>query len=137
MSRPLDLSSLTHAERAVLSLSAIAFLNGTLPWWYRTRGPNGTFLYGASLRPLSLIAVVCAVVAALVSLTRAWIWPQPAPARDGLIYTLLGATGTVALIAQVLTGTAAWVGIGIGLLLSAGLTTAGLRRRRERASGWS
>ena len=98
---------------------------------------GGTYLYGAALRPLSLTAVICAVIAALVSLTRAWIWPQPAPARDGLIYTLLGAIGTIALIAQLVTGTAPWVGIGLGLLLSVGLTTAGVRRRRERTGGWS
>lgn len=137
MSRPLDLSSLTRAERAVLTFSVLAFVNGSIPWWYRTQGPGGTFLYGAALRPLSLIAVLCAIAALLIALSRAWIWPQPAPERDGLIYTLLGAFSAVAIIAQLIAGTAPWVGIGIGLLLSVGLTTAGVRRRRERAGGWS
>lgn len=136
VSRPLDLSALTPGERGVLLLGTAGFVNGMIPWWYRTESPAGTFLYPASLRTLSLLSVICCAFAALVVLGRAWIWPQPAPARDGLIYTALGAMSAFALIAQSLLGTSPWVGLGLGLLISTGLTASGLRRRRERAAGW-
>lgn len=137
MSRPIDFSALTRAERAVLLSATLGFLNGLMPWWYRTSGPSGTFLYPASLRPLSLLAVTCAALAAMIALVRAWIWPEPAPDRDGLVYTALGALATGSLLIQIAWGTAPWIGLGLGLLLSVGLTTAGYRRRRERTAGWS
>lgn len=137
VSRPIDFSALTRAERAVLLSGGLGFLNGLLPWWYRTSTPAGTFLYPASLRPLSLLAVACCALAALIALGRAWIWPEPAPHKDGLVYFALGLLGTGALLIEIATGTAAWVGVGLGFLLAGGLTTAGFRRRRERAAGWS
>lgn len=137
VSRPIDFSALTRAERAVLLAGTLGFLNGLLPWWFRTSSPAGVFLYAASLRPLSLLAVSCSGLAAMIALVRAWIWPEPAPDRDGLAYSALGALGTGALLVELVWGGAAWVGIGLGLLLSGGLTYAGFRRRRERTAGWS
>lgn len=137
VSRPIDFSALTRAERGVLTSGTLGLLNGLMPWWYRTHSPAGTFLYPASLRGLSLLAVICCTLAALIALVRAWIWPEPAPARDGLVYAALGAISTAALVAQIVTGTAPWVGLGLGLLIAIGLTTAGVRRRRERTAGWS
>jgi hypothetical protein len=137
VSRPLDFSALTRAERGVLLSGSLGLLNGLMPWWYRTNTAAGTFLYPASLRPLSLLAVTCCALAAVIALVRAWIWPEPAPSKDGLVYAALGALATGALLIELVTGTAPWVGIGLGLLLAAGLATAGVRRRQERTAGWS
>lgn len=137
MARGLDLSALTRAERTVLIGGALLFANGFLPWWYRTQTIRGMVSYNAGLTGPAIVAVIAGALAAVAVLSRAAIWPEPAPAKDGLVYTLLGLLALGASIATATTDTDAWLGTYAGIILAAILTLGGLRRRRERAGGWT
>lgn len=137
VARPIDFSSLTPAERTVFTGGALLFVDGFVPWWYRTAGPSGVVTYNAGLTDWSVVAVAAGAIAVVAILARAAIWPEPAPGKDGALYTLLGVTGFTTLVGQSLTGTGVWWGVYSGIGLSAILTLGGLRRRRERRAGWS
>lgn len=137
VARGLDLSSLTRAERRVLASGGLLFLNGIVPWWYRTSTPSGSSSYNAGLTGWGTAAVLAGALAAVAVLARASVWPGPAPRWDGTLYTTLGAFALLALLVQLSRGRANWIGIYVALILAIALTRAGLRRRSERRSGWT
>lgn len=136
-SRGIDLSSLTRAERLVLATGVALFASGFAPWWFRTATDDGAFTYNAGLTGWSVVAVGAAAFAAVAVLARAWIWPQPAPAKDGTLYALLALVATGAIVMELVTGVGAWIGTWTGLALAVVMLGGGLQRRIERARGWT
>ena len=115
----------------------LLFANGFVPWWYRSVTASGTITYNAGLTNWSVIAVLAGAAAAIAILARAAIWPEPAPGRDGTVYTLLGLVALVTLVANALTGQGVWLGLYAGIGLASILVLGGTRRRRERRTGWT
>jgi hypothetical protein len=134
--RFLDPSSLTRAERIVAISAWLGVVNALLPWWYRAETDNGIQTHSAVITTGGTIAWACFGVAAVVILVRSWIWPDPAPHRDGAVYVLAGAGALVALSIQSFTLNSAWIGYIVAALLGMALTAGGLLRRRERRAGW-
>ena len=137
MSRGIDFSALTRAERIVLVAGTVGFVNGLIPWWYRVSTAARTSGYNAGLTGWGVIAVASCLAASLATLGRATLWPRPAPQWDGVAYLVLGMFSVDAIAAQ--TNTQAghqWIGIYIGFAAGLALALGGLLRRRERTRGW-
>jgi hypothetical protein len=135
VSRGLDLSGLSPAERVVAAGGALLFVDGFVPWWYRVRTPNHTYLHNAGLTGWGLAAVLmgfAATAAVLVHSTNR----ARTRRRDHALYVALGAVAVVALAIQGHNSHVLWIGFWVagaaGMLIVAG----GLRRRRERRGGW-
>lgn len=136
MARKIDFSTLTAAERAVIITGSLLFADGFIPWWYRISTSSGSFRYNAGFSGWGTAAVIAGAAAAVGVLLRAMIWPEPAPRRDGAVYALLGTTAMVSLLLQLARPGVEWIGLYVGLILACALTAAGIRRHRERRSGW-
>ena len=136
MPKSLDLSSLTRAERVVLTSAVLLVVNGFVPWWYRVTTQRGTHHYNAALTGFGVIAVAAGALAALSVLARTNIWPQPAPRADGSLYTVLGMVAVVSLVTELGRANSAWIGSYVGLGLAFVITAAGMTRRRQRRAGW-
>jgi hypothetical protein len=113
------------------------FVNGFIPWWYRIRSPAGNSTLNAGHTLWSVLAVAAAATCVLLVLARAAVWPEPAPARDGLAYTLLGLIPIGILVTHAATGEGIWAGVWAQLVVCTSLALGGLRRRGERRVGWS
>lgn len=137
MGKPLDLSSLTRAERLVLASGALSLVNGIVPWWFRIHTMRRVYFHNAGLSSLSVVAVVAGALAGIAVLARAAIWPEPAPARDGAVYAGLGVIALVALVGEFARARSAWLGLYVGIAIAGALIFAGLRRRAERRAGWT
>ena len=138
MGRGIDFTSLTRAERIVLLAGTLGFVNGFVPWWFRTTNSAGKhFGYNAGLNGWSTLAVAAAALAAVAVLARAAIWPEPAPHKDGLLYTALGAVSVIAVTIQIAQHRSTWIGIYVASVFAVLLAFGGMRRRRERARGWT
>lgn len=135
--RPIDLSSLTRAERTVFGAAVAGFANAFVPWWFRVATDDGAVTYNAGLRGLAVVAAVTAAVTAIAILARAAIWPAPAPARDGIVYAALGLVAAGAVAAEAVRARGDWVGTWVAIALAALQAWGGLRRRRERHGGWT
>ncbi|HVL32982.1 MAG TPA: hypothetical protein VM600_05310 [Actinomycetota bacterium] len=136
MTERIDFSALTRAERIVLVSGVLTVVNGMIPWWYRYETARGSVTFNAGLQGWGVLAIGCGALAALGVLVRAWFWPSPAPARDGLAYATLGMAAIVALIVQALDARGEWLGLWAGITMAVALTAGGLQRRRDRARGW-
>lgn len=137
MASGIDFSSLSRAERRVLTTGILLFANGIIPWWYRLKIDEDTFTYNAGLAGLGLVACGCGGLAAIAVVLRANIWPNPAPAKDGTVYTGLGLVATTALVVELLSESARWLGLYVALTLAVVLAASGWLRRAERARGWT
>ena len=138
VSRPVDFSALTRAERIVLVAGLAGFANGFVPWWYRVATLERTVSYNAGLTGWSLIAVAAFALAAGATLARATFWPRPAPRWDGTAYGVLAlfAIDAIAVQSNVQLGST-WIGVYAELAFALALGTGGWLRRRERKRGWS
>jgi len=135
--RFLDPSTLTRAERIVALAAWLGVINAAIPWWYRVSTAAGrTVQFSAGIDWTGLVAWGCFGLAGVLVLVRAWIWPEPAPHRDGAIYLLLGIVALVSLSVQSFTQDDAWLGFFVGVLLAGLLALGGATRRRERGAGW-
>jgi len=137
VARPIDFSSLTGTERIVLGAGLGLAVNGFIPWWYRVATTDAVVSYNAGLSGWGIVAVPAGFVAMVVVGVRAAIWPEPAPKQDGAVYALLGVIALVALIVELTSTEAEWVGAYVAVFLAAVLTFAGVRRRLERRVGWT
>jgi hypothetical protein len=136
VARPLDFSTLTSAERLVLMSGVLLFANGFLPWWFRATARGQARMYGAGLTGWGTIATLAGAAAAITVVARASIWPEPAPRRDGLLYSGFGGLASLALGAQLVLGSHNYLGVGAEAVFAKMLTAGGILRRRERRSGW-
>lgn len=137
MARPIDFSSLTRPERAVLVCSAALVVDGIVPWWFRVRTAQGAFSYNAGFTLPGIVAIAAAAAAGIAVIARAAIWPEPAPARDGALYTILGGVAAVSAAIEIARSRHTWIGPYVALLLALALASAGLRRRAQRKAGWT
>jgi hypothetical protein len=136
--KPVVFGGLTRAERWILLLAVMTFVNAMVPWWFRVRTSQGNvFTFNAGLTGWGTVVAGCAAVAAVLVIARAWVWPHPVPRLDGLLYTTLGVLSLVSTLILIGERGASWYGLYAGLALSLGLTAAGLARRTERAAGWT
>lgn len=135
--KTLDPSTLSKPERIVAAASWLGVINAAIPWWFRAHTSSGTETFNAGLTYEGLLVYATFGAAAALVLIRAWIWPQPAPRRDGTLYALLGIGTLVALSARTLGGAGSWIGPWVALVLSVAVTAAGFVRRRERQRGWA
>lgn len=137
MPKGIDLSSLSPAERMVLTSGGLLFCSGIVPWWYRAETPDGGYSYNAGLTGWGTAAVLAGAACAIGVLVRAARWPRGAPRIDGIAYTDLGALSVAALLIQSTRAQAIWWGFYVGLLLAALLAVGGIRRLLERRAGWT
>jgi hypothetical protein len=128
--------SLTKAERVVAVAAWVGVINAFVPWWFRTVTPNGPQTFNASITMAGTATWICFAGAAVLVLTRNWVWPDPAPRRDGAVYAILGACALVSLSITSFTLKSAWIGYYVAIALGAALLIGGLMRQRERRSGW-
>lgn len=138
MPRPkfLDPSSLTKAERLIAVGSWLGVVNAFVPWWFRAETAGGARTFTAGLSKAGTVAWLCFALAALLILGRSWIWPNPAPRRDGTLYALFGAGAAIALAVQGLRVGPLWIGFYVAILLAAVVFVGGMLRRNERRAGW-
>ncbi|MFP5224241.1 MAG: hypothetical protein ACLGH3_01590 [Actinomycetota bacterium] len=134
--RDIDPSTLSPSERIVALAAWLGVLNGLIPWWFQAATERGTVRYNAGLTFGGVTTFVVLAAAGLIVLFRAWIWPRPAPRKDGAIYILLGLAALVALSVLNRTVENAWIGYWVGVADAGVLTVAGFARRRERLRGW-
>lgn len=134
MSRGVDLSTITRAERLVFSTGLALFVDAVVPWWYRIRTPDGTFLHNGGLRGWGVLAAAAGFAAALVVLARRT--QTPASFDDRAIYFVLGLLGLAAAIVQGLRASSLWIGYWVGLALAGALLASAALRLREKRRGW-
>lgn len=135
--RFLDPSTLTRAERLVGVSAWLGVVNAAIPWWYRAETSSGEVLsFNAGVDWTGTVAWVCFGIASVLVLVKAWIWPEPAPHKDGILYTLAGLVALGSLTVQSTSHESAAAGFYLALALAFGLTVGGTLRRRERHSGW-
>lgn len=133
----IDPSTLTRSERIVAVFAWLGVVNAIIPWWYRVTTTGGDLRrFNAGVDWTGVAAWICFGAAALLVLVRAWIWPEPAPHRDGAAYLIFGVTALAALSIQSVTHKAATTGFYLAVFLAIGLAVGGAMRRRERLSGW-
>jgi hypothetical protein len=117
--------------------AGLLFANGFVPWWFRSATSAGVVTYNAGLTGPTLIAVLSGAAAALAILGRAMIWPEPAPRKDSIVYVLLGVAAVAALVVGIMTMQGIWLGPYAGIVLAGIMILGGVRRARERRSGWT
>ncbi|MFN2613972.1 MAG: hypothetical protein ABR552_04035 [Actinomycetota bacterium] len=139
MSKKVELSALTRAERAVIFTGIASFINAMVPWWFRVyvARKHNWFTFNAGLNGWGTAVAAAGALGALLVLARAWIWPHPAPRLDGLLYTILGVVSLIATLVLVGDRGATWLGLYVGVVLASAMTVAGLMRRTERSHGWT
>lgn len=135
MTRGVDLSGLSPAERTIAAAGALLFLDGFIPWWYRIKTPARTYLHNAGLTGWGLLAVLAGFVAAGIVVTRT-VGRTPRFRADFALYTGLGLLALGALVVQARLSATEWIGYWVALVASVTIVTGGLRRRTERRSGW-
>jgi hypothetical protein len=129
-----DLSTFTRAERWVFVLGLALFCDALIPWWYRIRTAEDTYLHNGGLFGWGLIASVAGFAAAGLVLVRHL--KHPAQMNDRAWYLVLGLVAVAALVVQAARGKALWIGLWVGLGLASGLTLAGAARVTEKRRGW-
>ncbi|MHB8511069.1 MAG: hypothetical protein ACYDCC_02715 [Actinomycetota bacterium] len=133
--RGIDLSTMTHAERICASIGLGLFINTLIPWWYRIRTPNKTFLHNGGLFGWGLITASIGFAAALIAVARHV--RTPAAFNDRSIYASLGVVCTILLLVHASRASSSiWIGFYAEIALAAGLIVGGLARIRERNRGW-
>jgi hypothetical protein len=133
VSRRIDFSGFSPAERAVALCGGILFVNGFIPWWYRIRTPFRTYLHNAGLSGWGLLTVLAGFAAAAAVTFRrrqARSWP------DHFLYAGLGIAALAALGAERRSNGHVWIGFYAALAVSLLLIVAALRRSAERRGGW-
>lgn len=135
MTRGVDLSRLSPAERRVAAAGAVLFLNGFVPWWYRIRTPGRTYLHNAGLGGWGLIAVLAGFAVVVFAAAHAG---GRAHRRKGdwVVYLASGAVALGALGVQASRPASEWIGYWIGVAAALAIMTAAVQRLAERRSGW-
>lgn len=136
MARSIDLSSLTSPERTILISAIVLVVDAIIPWWYRIATPTGAYHYNAGLTGYGVLAFVAGLVAALIVIARASIWPEPAPTSDSIVYAVLGFIVTASILIQLAQERTGWIGAWIGLAAGLGIIVGAIRRRTRRRAGW-
>lgn len=134
MSRGVDLSTITKAERVVLSVGILTFVNALIPYWYRIQTPRETFVHNGGLYGYGLAAALAGFTSAVIVIVRHF--RTPAMFRDNAIHVMTGLIAVGALAAQATRTDPLWIGYWVETVLAAGLVAAGLLRVRERNRGW-
>ena len=111
-------------------------MNAFIPWWFRTVSENGPQTFNAGITPAGTATWLCFAAAALLVLMRNWIWPDPAPQHDGILYTLIATSALVSLSITSFTLRSAWIGYYVAIGLASLLFVGSLMRSRERRAGW-
>lgn len=135
--RPLEISSLSPAERVVAAAAWLGVANGVIPWWFRVETSTGTSLHNAGLTVAGTIAFGSFAAAGIGVLIRAWVWPKPSKGWDARFYLLAGLTALVSAATLLATHDATWFGLYAADLCAFALIAGGARRLRERRRGWS
>jgi hypothetical protein len=129
-----DLSTFTRAERWVFIFGLALFCDALIPWWYRIRTAEETYLHNGGLFGWGLVAAIAGFLAAGFVLVRHL--KHPTQRNDRAWYLVLGLVAVAALVVQAARGRALWIGLWVALGLAAGLTLAGAARVTEKRRGW-
>lgn len=135
MKRGIDVSGLSPAEKVIVAAGGLLFVDGFLPWWYRIRTPERTYLHNAGLTGWGLVAVLLGfvtVVTVVVHSTRR----ASAATRDYLSYMAFGLAALLALGMEARSSRVEWVGFWVAGAAAILVVAGGIRRRRERHAGW-
>lgn len=134
--RDLDPTALSPSERVIGAAAWLGVINTLVPWWFRATTETRTISYNAGLTAGGVATFVFLALAGLHVLARAWIWPRPAPRRDGIVYIALGVGALTALSVLNRAVDHSWIGYWVGVGIAGVVTIGGFARRRERLRGW-
>lgn len=135
MTRGIDFSGLSPAERGVFVAGATLFVDGFLPWWYRIRTPGGTYLHSAGLSGWGLVAVLAGFSVAVFALSHSVRRKTRGKGEAGF-YLVTGGIALGSLAVQGRSPAGEWIGYWLAVAASVAILVAGVRRVSERRSGW-